>query len=151
LPTVSNSRADAKRHIETAIAELKQLRSVLTDFEVHGLTEEISADLMYAILRDRRRREAIFGADVFGDPAWDLLLALYAGLLQNEELAVTRLCETASVAVTTGLRWLSQLQRMGLIDRRSGRRDRRVTVVALSKLGMARMEEYFAKAGVEYR
>lgn len=144
MPAVSSSRADAKRHIETAIAELMQLRFALADFDLSGQTE-VSADLIDAILRARRRREEIFGDDVFGDPVWDLLLALYAGSLHNEELSVTRLCETASVAVTTGLRWLSQLERMGLIDRRSGQRDRRVTVVALSNLGIAKMDEYFAK------
>lgn len=140
-----HSPVNARRQIKTVLAELTRLRSVLSDLDFCGSTEAISEDAVRAMLRARRRRDVIFGTELFADPAWDLLLELYAVSLEDEQTTIIRLCEAASVAPTTGLRWLGHLESKGLVARSRDPRDKRLAVVALTDLGITKMEEYFAR------
>jgi hypothetical protein len=42
-------------------------------------------------------REQFFGPDLFADPAWDILLDLYAARLEQQRVAVSSLCIAAAV------------------------------------------------------
>src|SRR3546814_4705778 len=61
------------------------------------------------MLRQRRMREQYFPADMFADPAWDMLLDLYAARLDRQPVSVSSLCIAAAVPATTALRWIKTM------------------------------------------
>ena len=95
------------------------------------------------LYRERRRRERIFSSDLFGEPAWDILLDLFSAHLQNKRISVTSVCIAANVAPTTALRWISELQENLLIERFDSDTDRRVKWVRLTDSASKLMFEYF--------
>ncbi|TPG48283.1 hypothetical protein [Sphingomonas glacialis] len=60
-------------------------------------------DIRQAI-RARRLRDQHFGGGLFEDPAWDMLLDLFAAELERAQVSVSSLCIAAAVAPTTALR-----------------------------------------------
>ena len=95
------------------------------------------------LYRERRRRERIFSLDLFGEPAWDILLDLFSAHLQNKRISVTSVCIAANVAPTTALRWISELQENLLIERFDSDTDRRVKWVRLTDFASKMMFDYF--------
>ena len=100
-----------------------------------------------AVLRARRLRAIHIGGALFSDPAWDMLLHLMKARLDGEQVFVTGLCAVAAVPATTGLRWIVQLEKKGLIVRRPAAGDRRRVLVELTEPAVARIETYFASLG----
>jgi DNA-binding MarR family transcriptional regulator len=84
------------------------------------------------LLAARRARTEALGAGLFADPAWDMLLALFAAAERGEALPVTRLCAAAGVPQTTALRWLEQLEQSRLIARTADSTDARRTLISLA-------------------
>ena len=70
-----------------------------------------------AFLRARRLREQYLPADLFADPAWDMILDLMAARLAGQRVSVSSLCIAASVPPTTALRWIRQLTERGVFLR----------------------------------
>ena len=95
------------------------------------------------LYRERQRRREIFGDDLFGEPAWDLLLDLYIAEKTGTRSSVTAACLGANVPGTTALRYLQQLEERGLVVREADRKDARRAFVRLSEAGYARMTDYF--------
>jgi len=92
----------------------------------------------------RRRRTAIFGnPDLFGEPAWDILLDLYIAQADGKSVSVSSACIGSAAPATTGLRWLGVLADTGLIVRENDADDHRRVMVRLSAHGMAAMERFF--------
>jgi DNA-binding MarR family transcriptional regulator len=94
--------------------------------------------------RARLRRGEVFAAHFFGDPAWDMLLELYAAHLEQRRISIGRLSDASGVAGTTVLRWLDVFQREGLVERVADRFDGRRIYVSLSRGGIDSMSAYFA-------
>ena len=80
---------------------------------------------------------------MFADPAWDILLELYASHLGQQRVSVSALCNCAAVPATTALRWISALQEKLLIDRRPDPLDGRRYFISLTSKGLTAMEDYF--------
>ena len=97
--------------------------------------------------RSRRAREALFNRDLFGEPAWDLLLYLFAAQLRGDLVLTSSLVRAAAVPPTTALRWIAQLERADLIERCTVKRDGRLRVQRLTRPAFARIEEYFRTRG----
>lgn len=91
---------------------------------------------------NRRRRVKLFGADLFGEPAWDILLDLYIATETGKQISVTSACIGAAVPLTTALRWLTMLEARRLIVRENDDRDARRSYVRLSDLGRELMDRY---------
>lgn len=96
-----------------------------------------------AVLKYRRSRDAFFESDLFADPAWDILLELYLAKLGQQKMSVGSLCLGAAVPSTTALRWISQLEQKGLIERKADPMDGRRYHVSLSDAGAHAMASYF--------
>ncbi len=95
----------------------------------------------------RRRRTAIFGnAELFGEPAWDILLDLYIAFIQDKPVSVSSACIGSAAPPTTGLRWLGVLCDQGLTLREHDPNDQRRVLVRLTDRGVAAMDAYFASA-----
>lgn len=96
-----------------------------------------------SISRCRSLRSKFFSSGLFADPAWDMLLELYANELEQHRISVSKLCLAAEVPPTTALRWIRTLEREGLIVRIDDTNDGRRVWVQLSSNGLAAMKQYF--------
>jgi hypothetical protein len=105
-----------------------------------------SAAEVRQIINHRRLRSVYFDPTLFADPAWDMLLELYAAHLEYCNTSVTTLSEASCVPATTALRWISTLETAGLIARKRDPRDGRRIFVSLTPEGLNSMQSYFARA-----
>lgn len=95
------------------------------------------------ILKARRARAKFFDETLFADPAWDILLELYAADLGQRPLSVGSVCVGSAVPASTALRWLTALERKGLVARHNDRFDARRQLVSLTRAGVEAMEALF--------
>jgi DNA-binding MarR family transcriptional regulator len=85
----------------------------------------------------------MFDADLFFDPAWDMLLELYAAHLDQFDLCVGDLCVGSGVPLTTTLRWIRTMEEQGLLHRRDDPTHKRRVLVILSETAARRMDALF--------
>jgi DNA-binding MarR family transcriptional regulator len=95
------------------------------------------------MLRQRRMREQYFPADLFADPAWDMLLDLYAARLERQPVSVSSLCIAAAVPATTALRWIKTMTDAGLFVREADPHDGRRIFIALAEGACDALARYF--------
>ncbi len=105
------------------------------------------ARLVRQIIRQRRARAKFLDAELFADPAWDMLLDLTAARVEHARVSVTSLCIAAGVPPTTALRWIGQMVEAGLFDRVEDDADRRRAFIELSDKSADAMARYFAEVG----
>jgi DNA-binding MarR family transcriptional regulator len=86
-----------------------------------------------ALLRARRLREQYLPADLFADPAWDMMLDLMAARLAGQRVSVSSLCIAAAVPPTTALRWIRQLTDRGVFARIDDPADGRRVFIELTE------------------
>ena len=103
-----------------------------------------SPQVVRQIIANRQARSRFFDAELFGDPAWDMLLDLTAAHGEGAQVSVTSLCIAAGVPTTTALRWLTQMVESGIFVRVPDPADRRRAFIALSDTAIAAMTGYFA-------
>jgi DNA-binding MarR family transcriptional regulator len=113
----------------------------ITDALAHD--SDLWLPLAQEIYSERQRRQDCFQSDLFGEPAWDILLDLYIAAKQSKDIQTTSACVGANVPPTTALRWLTLLETRGLVERYEDPKDQRRTFVRLSLDGYARMTKYF--------
>jgi len=107
---------------------------------------ETSAQEIRALIRSRRLRAQFFPPDLFADPAWDMLLDLFAAQLEHRRVSVSSLCIAAAVPPTTALRWIGTMHDAGLFERQADPSDRRRAYIALSTKGVEGMRSYVSAA-----
>ena len=100
----------------------------------------ITVPLVRAIIRARRTRDEHFARGLFADPAWDMLLDLFAARLQGEAVSVSSLCIASAVPQTTALRWIKVLTDQGLASRIDDPEDGRRVFVELTDSAAEAME-----------
>lgn len=93
----------------------------------------------------RRGRDRMFNDRLFGEPAWDMLLALYCLPSRGICLGVMSLGHAANIPPTTGLRWQKLLEERGLIERGPHASDTRQQLVRLTSKGQATMSRYLIR------
>ncbi|MBN8502214.1 MAG: winged helix DNA-binding protein, partial [Sphingomonadales bacterium] len=99
------------------------------------------------IIRQRHLRARFFDGDLFGDPAWDMLLDLTAARAEHTRVSVTSLCIASGVPPTTALRWIGQMIDAGLFQRVEDDADRRRAFITLTDKAADAMARYFAELG----
>lgn len=132
--------------LENLQQQLDQLRERLTSptaFAELG-DKSLLRGLVKEILRSRRRREKIFGGELFGEPAWDMLLELYGAELAQQKLSVSAACYASAVPHTTALRWVGKLEHDGWIRRMNDPFDGRRSWLLLTDQGSDRMREFLS-------
>lgn len=141
--------ADLRRQIHKLQEDLDELSSMVADLtsEQHGLPRAPTAADVQRIIKARRLRDSCFGPGVFADPAWDILLHLYAAKFTGEERTVSFLCSNAGVAWSTAIRRVDQLHRNGWVVRNRDESDRRRVFVDLSERGFSTMQKFFVAVG----
>lgn len=103
--------------------------------------------LVRRIIRQRQQRARFFDGDLFGDPAWDMLLDLTAARVEHTRVSVTSLCIASGVPPTTALRWIGQMTEAGLFQRNEDDSDRRRAFITLTDKAADAMARYFADLG----
>jgi predicted transcriptional regulator len=94
------------------------------------------------MLKARRKIGDFLEADLFADPARDILLDLFAAGEEGDQVPVSSCCIAAAVPSTTALRWLDRLKLSGLVEQREDDSDRRRKFVTLTKAGREAMLNY---------
>jgi len=95
----------------------------------------------------RRKRAKIFGdSELFGEPAWDILLDLYIAQAEGNPVSVSSACIGSAAPPTTGLRWLGVLADHDLVQREHDPDDQRRVLVRLTEKALTAMDEYFASS-----
>ncbi|MEG3181492.1 hypothetical protein [Sphingomonas sp. LT1P40] len=97
-------------------------------------------------IRARRLRDQHFPSELFADPAWDMLLDLYAARLEGRRVSVSSLCIAAAVPPTTALRWIGTLHDANLFGREADPTDKRRAHITLTEHATGGMRGYFAAA-----
>ena len=111
--------------------------------EAPAFNHAVTECYIHNMLKLRRHRDRFFAGELFADPAWDILLELYAAALGQFRISVSNLCIAAAVPATTALRWIKQLEDAGLIQRRPDRTDGRRHFIMLSDEALSSMNAYF--------
>lgn len=94
---------------------------------------------------NRRRRTTIFGSAMFGEPAWDMLLALYILDVSGQRQTTGALMQYSGAPVTTARRWLDYLVENGLARRAHHPTDQRVMFVSLTEKGRNALDLYYSE------
>ena len=95
------------------------------------------------ILQRRRLSADEFGDDMFGEPAWEMLLELYVREGSGASTTSAELFATTRTPQSTAERWLRQLEADGLLYRRSHAVEPSTDFVELSDRARASLERYF--------
>ena len=99
------------------------------------------------MIKLRRLRDQHFPPDLFADPAWDILLDLYAANLEGKSVSVSSLCIAAAVPPTTALRWITTMTEHGALVRKQDPNDARRVFIGLSEDSEDRLTAYFTSVG----
>ncbi len=142
------SDRDAQR-LNSLGREVERIARALSDIATTSQNlsaPELAVDPAYvrAIIRRRRERERFFPAELFSDPAWDMLLDLTAARLERRQVSVSSLCIAAAVPTTTALRWIRNLCDLGLFERNIDPDDMRRGLISLSDATADRMQAYLS-------
>lgn len=143
----NTAQSEAERSVATIIAHANRLAKKA---EPHDLPATTSPQFVRRILSARASRRQFFSADLFADPAWDILLELYALECEQRRISVSKLCLAAAVPSTTALRWLDKLQTDGMITRQADPLDARRVWVSMSQAGFVAMGSYLGELALGY-
>ena len=135
---------DWKAQLSELISSVEALEAGLSTQTVTENMPRPSLRVIQDALRQRATRARFFGDDLFHDPAWDMLLDLYAAHIEQKRVSITSVCMASGVPTTTALRWLNALERRQLINKANDPNDGRRIFVALSPQGLSSMDSYFA-------
>lgn len=121
-------------------------RETTAEFDLEPGDNDANIDPRYVrnVIRGRRLRASVFPGELFADPAWDMLLDLFAAELENNRVSVSSLCIAASVPGTTALRWIGTMIDVGLFERQADPFDRRRAYILLTDRARSGMRRYFS-------
>ena len=94
------------------------------------------------LIEARRQRASYLPADLFAEPAWDILLNLFRSELAIEQVPVPMACDAAGVPAGTALRWLDTLEKDGLVLRCGDPADPTTAVVILAPVTRNALRRY---------
>lgn len=95
------------------------------------------------IIQHRQLRTRHFPADLFADPAWDIILDLAIARIEQKRVSITSACIASGVPPTTALRWITHMTNLGLLKRTEDDLDKRRAFVALSDKAAEALARYF--------
>ncbi|WP_157035805.1 helix-turn-helix domain-containing protein [Sphingobium chungbukense] len=104
--------------------------------------EKMLGMLARRLLRESEARQAVLPFDVTVDPAWLMLLDLYAAEAEDKQISVSSACIASGAPHTTALRYLNLLCDKGALVRLQDAADGRRIHVRLTAEYRTRMTQY---------
>jgi DNA-binding MarR family transcriptional regulator len=102
----------------------------------------VQAKIIRTIQKARSRRTKFLSSALFAEPAWDMLLELFASAAEQKRVTIGDLCSASKVPQTTALRWIDILLREGLVTRRPDPLDGRRIHVEITPSAYQAMQDY---------
>lgn len=90
-----------------------------------------------------RQKDKVLGDALPREPAWDIMLVLFANRLRDVRLSTSRLCWVSRLPDKTGRRWIARLTEAGLIESIASQTNRRASYPVLTERGFEAMAGYF--------
>jgi DNA-binding MarR family transcriptional regulator len=140
-------RVIAARIDKIAGALQESQRSIEHPDTTSATSRDQAGRLARLIYNKRRKRSRWFAEVDFGEPAWDILLDLYASEAEGKTVNVSSACIAAAVPPTTALRWLTSLEAEGWVQRTPNPDDRRTSTLRLTKKASEAMTGYLLHHG----
>lgn len=92
------------------------------------------------LIVERRMRDRLLNTpELFGEPAWDILLDLFVAHVSGQLVSTSNACISSTAPATTGLRYLKALEDKKLIERVRHQSDGRVVYVSLTQNAVTQM------------
>lgn len=101
------------------------------DFLIMG--DQVLAGIARRRLKQQRSRQHYLPQEIFRDPAWNILLDLFVHEMEGSRVCVSDACLASGVAPTTALRWITQLEALGLVERCKDAVDARRSFLSLTE------------------
>ena len=112
--TASLSPDDLATLAETLREAAERLAAAVASAEARP--QRSAASYAKQILAMRGKIGAYLDADLFADPARDILLDLFVAGEEGSRISISSCCIAAAVPPTTALRWIKMLKKRGLVD-----------------------------------
>lgn len=127
----------------------RRQRNALRDRVADAEQSSLALSNARRTVRRRLLRRQLVGADeLFGEPAWEILLDLFIHEGEARSVSTSSACIASGLPTTSALRLLRRLCEEGLISREADRDDGRRNYVRLSPDLTHRLTAYFAE-GIE--
>lgn len=140
----SSDLQERARRLRIRLREVLQVldRMIHDEGPTHGSRAD---DRVRRLIRVRRMRDTLLGAQLFSDPAWDILLELYAVELSEQRLHGSALCLRTQNPSSTTMRWINALEARGLVSRKADPLDSRRAFISLTPEAVEAMGTIFKK------
>jgi len=137
---------EATSMLQRELAQFEAIHSVRTPPPQPVIGEGVAVARAKRLYGARRRREGLLAelADLFHDPAWDMMLALFIAGEAKREVSITEASLASIAPTTTGIRYLSTLASRGVVSFVKDPVDGRRRNVQLSRAARDRMMAFFS-------
>lgn len=100
----------------------------------------ITEDHIQSVISARRGRERLFGRHLFSDPAWDVIMELYAAMLGKRRMSAADLAKAIGAPESVIERWIAALVDAGIVST-IGDAKEASSIVELTEEGAAKMAQ----------
>lgn len=122
-------------------------------FALRGSEKTTSGDAYELILSNAKstlrkrllRRQLLGSEELFGEPAWDMLLDLFVHECEGKPVSMSSLCAAAAIPESSAMRLAQRLCDAGLLIRRPDPTDGRRSFMKLAPDVAHRLRAYFAE------
>lgn len=95
-----------------------------------------------SVLLSRVNNRKVFGGDISGDPALEIMLNLYLANDTEMELSIPKICEKCSLSPNLARRWIALLKDKGYVSGKERGAHLPETEIMLSSVGSSAVERY---------
>jgi hypothetical protein len=110
-----------------------------------GRSSEITSTAVRSIISARRLRDKYFWP-AMTEPAWTILLELYANQLVGQRPTVAAVTAAAELPLVSALHWIDWLAGRGIVSSHIGAEDEQTATVQLTAKGIEQMHRYLIAA-----
>lgn len=136
MPFVDSEIQQIADRLRSISLEIKKLPNIQ---DVHTIPVEMKEAARRAeqLYLTRRRRDKVFESfDLFGEPAWDIMLDLLVMQAHDRRVGVSSSCIASGCPSTTALRHIKRLEDHGLITVTDDPYDRRRRYMELTSTAL---------------
>lgn len=95
-----------------------------------------------SLMHSRCAAQAAFPYDIFQDPAFDILLTLFVSGEEGHKMPISAVVLSGGTPPTTGLRWVTKLEKLGMLLREDDPFDKRRQFISLTEETRERMLQW---------